>query len=385
MIVEETLKHDTSLDTHVLGNEEKMELRHEESSVPHLARFANKTQVVSTIAIAIVMWINMGLATDSPDYDVYLSRFNIMVNAAGFDDDINPSQMERGFVLAMWLGSRATTSFSVFLAVFSALCIVFFVIVIRLFTSKPFIPLVYCFITSFPSYATQIRHFSGLPFCLLGIAWLLASKRKRNYVIYILFIVVASQFHQVFWFFLILLLIRLPKRILYILCICAALITPILYNWVVLNGFFVRLDRYEVESFDQVSTARSALLVLLAVVNLGAIYVRQRKIAPGPSSSLYTHIFTINLIVASLAVPMMFSNSNYIRLMWVANLLTFTFFQVPVMEKHPGQVSLNLGGFIVFIVALLPTIYGVLTRGDSWLLIGMLKSSVVGQWMIQGV
>lgn len=179
-----------------------------------MKRYVSVSEIKNVIALFVyfnIMWILFGWTRDTPDYNNYYIRFLYGTTEFG----------EQGFnQLISFIKNLGISEFQDFIKIISFIFLFFLFGVIRKYSLKSNYVLFLFFLYPFFSFCSGLRFTLSVLFIVIAI-FIYMSEIKHNTIYYLILILVASSFHYLALFFLVLLLGKIPiKQQQHIIAIC---------------------------------------------------------------------------------------------------------------------------------------------------------------------
>lgn len=305
----------------------------------------------------VFLWILIAGNTHNPDLQAYKNIY--------YGDN---RSIELGFVLLTKLFRNMNISFEAFVAIISFFCLVMTFTTIKLYTKNLNLVMGLYMIYPFVIDAIQLRNFIATSIVIFSIRYLLRNNLK-NKLKYVFFIILAGMMHQLFFFYLLFLLIDIKKRNTKIKVIVGS---SLLFSVLVfLNGNSIPLlDQIlpiSPEKYRRYFSTKlrygflinwSFNLLYLFLINLSKKRVSQNKNELDVSNieRYITLVFWIN-VVTVVFFPLYMLNVNFYRLYRNISLINYSVYAIAidiiVGNKGKGWALLKFMSIILFSVLLL--------------------------------
>lgn len=319
--------------------------------------FSNRTL---TLCALVCMWILMGFNNYNSDYYVYKQMFDITV-INGFNPDGN---IEIGYRILMYLFSKITRDYTFFLCIISFILIGSLILIIRLFTTQVFQVIVLYFIYGFSINAIQIRNFFAMNLFMIGLYFLLKKKCHRNLLLYIFFVVLASLFHRVMLFYLVLICINLNINKIYKISVFLSLGILFLRNPIVQFFSESKYNTYLSETNNiSIYSGSNVLVLIYFVTNLFFVMYFYNQIKNNKAFAL--NILKINILITS-SFFLVVLNNNFIRLIRNVFVMNYILFAIYAKNEITRTTVKNYIVILAYILYIYASFYFFIVRGSAF-------------------
>lgn len=352
----------------IKNNSEKLIVKEEKSS---------SLDLLGTMLLGIFMWILMGFNTFNADYRAYELLYQ-KIATFGIDSDQN---IEIGYRLLMKLSSNLSLNYQGFLIVTSFFCILAFSLLLRKITNEVFFSMLLFLIFGFFSSAIQIRNFIACIIIIFAIYIFLKLNGLKSYIYYVIIILIASLFHVTSLFYLLFILIKFDKKVIFTGFIISTLVIFTLKNNLQVYFSDTKFTMY----LDPQASKGMATNVILLIYFFSNCYLVKR-ISTIDMKDNKTHlssmIFYINLL-ASVSFPLVMINNNFIRLIRNIFLLNYSVYASTVASIYKKTKIKNYIIILAYFSFVLFSAYFFTVRGSAFeaSVLSLFRNNLLFNWI----
>ncbi|OJG39866.1 hypothetical protein RV01_GL001048 [Enterococcus dispar] len=284
-------------------------------------RKVSQLEKVSSFLLIFIMWILMGFNTYNADYEAYQALYH-RISILGTNTDPG---IEIGFKYIMYFFSFFTNSYQVFLCITSLTCLIFLRYIILLYTNYVSSTLFLFFIFGFFSNAIQLRNFISMILILFAFYIFCNNEGIKAYFLYVFIIFIASLFHVTSLFYLILIVSKLNKKVIFLIFGISTVCLAAIRNNI--QYFFEDTKFISYWGNNNATGGMSKTILILAYfsVNLWLVIKLVKLSKEIPSKNFVDFLVPVNLLV-SVSFLLVLLNNNFIRLIRNVYLLNYVLY-----------------------------------------------------------
>lgn len=221
----------------------------------------------------LIMWFLFGWNTDNADYDNYQRIYDSISQYGGY------SGVEIGFEFVCRMGATLGLSYNGFLMIYSFIGLSLIASTARKYSTNHAIMFILYFIYPFLVDIVQIRNFMAMALVIFATRYLVTNENK-DYLKYIIFVLLASTFHYSALFYMLFLLVKIKsyKKLIYVTLamVIIGLFARSLFPSIV--GRFLSMERYGSYFSDGTSFYRIILFFIYFCVSATLTYYVYKRI-----------------------------------------------------------------------------------------------------------
>jgi len=327
-----------------------------------------KSRLIFYLLLAWI-WILFAFNTMNGDYDAYSYNYNYLLQDYGFNS------FGLGYTLFQKLATYFNLDYQGFLLLFSFVGLVLIAVSINNYTEKGAIVLSLYIIYPFFWDVTQIRNFFSMAIIIYFSKYILSQ--NKNYMKYIIGVIIAAQFHISALFYLLFILIKFfnLKRITMISTFITILLLA--FSNASIGRIILKLLSSEGKMkyfLSSTTILTKVAIIVLFSLNILVSYIIYKKMNSAICEERnviridYSALLKINIILI-IMLPFVLLNLDFIRLFRNISILNYIAFvnciSIKKLEriKFDNFILINLELLILLLCFLWLTIY--VTNGGS--------------------